>query len=550
MNAKLFVTAAAAAAGLSAANAAPAAERAPIFGICEHVACPGWDHDNCDRDLDAVKAAGIGWVRTDFPWNVCEPKDGVWDWTVFDRTVAEAERRGITLLPILCYDNPARGRFAWQEPDAWCEYVRRVVARYRRHFKVVEVWNEPNIGFWKPKPDADQYLGLLRRTYETVKRTAPEIRVAIGGTAGVPLDFFEKIYAAGGRPFFDIMNIHPYSWPEGPDARMKSEVDGLRALMARHGDAGKPVWITEQGWPTHKVRFGEEYALRAGLRLARPEMKTWRAAFARCRPDDATAPGCAEAIAALLGEGSTAKVMDSAELRAALASGAVDLVVYPCNEDFPYDTVDAVRDFVAKGGVLVDFGGYPMFYPYVDGTFVGSARQGAREGEEARRKFRVGVDAWWMNKDIPETAKCFVTERAAAAGYRADPAGFEAGRFFNARLLRPGDEMIPLLVGRDKTGADAVAACVYRFGSDMKGAVIVSSRGFTQGTSTEAQQAAHLRRMLEIAEELGIEAVFPYELRAWETDPYYSEHHFGILHRDLSPKPAYDAYRRFIAERR
>ena len=546
MKMKLFFGAAA----VAAACVAGGADKAPIFGICEHVACPGWDHDHCDRDFDVIKAAGIAWVRTDFPWGVCEPQTGVWKWEVFDRTVAEAEKRGLTLLPILCYDNPARGKYAWQEPDAWCEYVRKTVTRYRRHFKVVEVWNEPNISFWKPKPDAEQYLGLLKRTYETVKQVAPEIRVAIGGSAGVPIDFFEKIYAAGGKPYFDVMNIHPYSWPAGPDARMKSEIESLRALMAKYGDAGKPVWITEQGWPTHKVRFEEEYALRAGLKLAKPEKKAWRAAYAKCRADDYTGPAYAQAIADLLGNGSTAKEYGVDELKAALAAGKIDLVVYPCTEDFPYDTVDAVYDFVAKGGVLVDFGGYPMFYPYAGGKFVGSSQQGAREGEETRRKFRVSVDAWWMNKDLPQSAKCFVTDRAAAAGYKGDPAGYEAGRFFDTRLLKPGDEMIPLLACKDKAGKDAVAACVYRFGSDMKGAVIVSSRGFSQGTSTEAQQADHFRRMLEIATELKIEAIFPYELRAHEADPYYSEHHFGILHHDLTPKPAYNAYKKFISEQR
>lgn len=65
-------------------------DAAPIYGICEHVAIPGFEHENCGRTFDMMKAAGVGWVRTDFLWKVCEPKPGQWEWKVFDETVARA----------------------------------------------------------------------------------------------------------------------------------------------------------------------------------------------------------------------------------------------------------------------------------------------------------------------------------------------------------------------------------------------------------------------------------------------------------------------------
>ena len=51
-------------------------------------------------------------------------------------------------------------------------------------------------------------------------------------------------------------------------------------------------------------------------------------------------------------------------------------------------------------------------------------------------------------------------------------------------------------------------------------------------------------RSILVSLAVGVEKFFAYELRATESDPYYSESHFGIVHRDLSPKPAYDAIRR------
>lgn len=48
---------------------------------------------------------------------------------------------------------------------------------------------------------------------------------------------------------------------------------------------------------------------------------------------------------------------NSAILHSALADGALDAVVYPFSEAFPLETLEAVREFVANGGTLVDFGG-------------------------------------------------------------------------------------------------------------------------------------------------------------------------------------------------
>ena len=47
----------------------------------------------------------------------------------------------------------------------------------------------------------------------------------------------------------------------------------------------------------------------------------------------------------------------------------------------------------------------------------------------------------------------------------------------------------------------------------------------------------------------GVERYFWYEYRAPEEDPTYSEDHFGITHANMTPKPAWGAYRNFILAR-
>ncbi len=133
--------------------------------------------------------------------------------------------------------------------------MRTVVTRYGRRLPVLEVWNEENADGFRGVSNPTNYLAVLRRTHETVKRLDPEIRVAFGGTAGVPLEFIEEVYRLGGAKWFDIMNVHPYSHPERPEGAMDAQIEKLRALMERYGDTQKPIWITEVGWPTHHTRI-------------------------------------------------------------------------------------------------------------------------------------------------------------------------------------------------------------------------------------------------------------------------------------------------------
>ena len=104
--------------------------------------------------------------------------------------------------------------------------------------------------------------------------------VYLGGTAGVPMDFIEAIYRNGGGAFFDAMNVHPYNHPYAPEGDLDKKLENLRALMAKYGDAEKPIVITEHGWPTHDASVKGAAIIRAGLAIARPAQKTWRVIYA------------------------------------------------------------------------------------------------------------------------------------------------------------------------------------------------------------------------------------------------------------------------------
>ena len=543
---------------LAAASApllAAALDGASPYGVCSHVTRDGFSYrdESCRRIADS----GIGAVRSDVDWKRCQPEKGApFDFSFYDAAVESAERAGLRFLPIL-FRPPKWASPVWKHLDEWGAFVEAFVAHFGKRLPEIEIWNEQNLfAFWGGEPDAARYVEVLRAAFEASRRANPEVRVLLGGVNGVPLPYLRRVYENGGAPFFDALCFHPYCHPYAPEGAMDSDIEALRELMAEFGDAAKPLVITELGWPTHDV--GAEWApmLRTALAAAHPERKAWRVVYAAAAPGAGGEPphAVAAAIKAALPPGSTAEACFGERLRERLAAGDVDAVVYPFDETFPVDTFEDVFAFVKAGGTLVDFGGMPAWYPYREvspGRFV---KEGEGETVAAlRARLRLSLDAFWLNPALPRFLKALPTPEARAAGYKGDPAGERAGRFQTPRALAPGDEWTPLLVGKDEKGGDAVAASLIRYGGadGLTGCVAVSGvlkRG-KQATIDETAQARYLSRALALSLAEGVESFYWYEFRATELDPFYSEHHYGLVHSDFAPKPALGAYFTFVRER-
>ena len=134
-------------------------------------------------------------------------------------------------------------------PRTWLHFARFVgqcVARYKHRVKVWEVWNEPNIGFFRGS--AAEYAEMVKAAAVAARREDPDCRIAMG-CAGVDLDFLQRLYEFGCGPYFDVMSVHPYQWGRQlNDGWMIDKLQACRQLMDRHGDQHKEIWITEIGW--------------------------------------------------------------------------------------------------------------------------------------------------------------------------------------------------------------------------------------------------------------------------------------------------------------
>lgn len=553
--------------GAEPASSRPGVADSP-YGVCSHLG-GGEEHDQMPKNLELMKAAGIAWARADFSWSGVERKQGEWTFDRLDRVVDETNRVGLQVLPILNYD-VAWATPAFQHLDAWLEYVRRVVERYRDRIRYWEVWNEPNLeGFWKATPSGADYATLLRETYKTIKAIDPELVVLYGGLAGVPIDYFEASLDAGAGEFFDVVNIHPYRGgltTEQAIRRFEKDIAQFTEALAKRNVAPKPVWITEMGWATPPV-FGEtnNRVVSAGLQLLFPESTTGDeplpkvAIFydSRYEPSANAAP---QEFYRLLPAGYFARGRGGRGRRGGVESLVsfvdadgleklspkdVPALVMPPSETFPADRFDALAKYVADGGALFLLGGVPLYYrSVIDETGFYKQENHNPTHDADMRALRLSWYAWWTRENVPETAPLFVASESAKAleGYQPVVKG---SRFFDDSRLKEGDRFIPILEARDGDFS-GVAACVYDFNSDYRGAVVVSSilgdGAVGDNVSTVENQAVYLPQALLASFAFGVERYFWYEFHAPQRDDVDKEHHFGIVGQQLDPKPGYFAY--------
>jgi hypothetical protein len=507
------------------------------YGICAHVSRHG-DHELAEQEFALMRRAGIRWARTDFDWTTVQPRQGVWDFAMIDATVNKAEQAGIEILPILAYD-VAWARPAYKHLDAWLDYVRKTVSRYKDRLRYWEVWNEPDLEqFWHETPDPANYTLLLKATYEEIKRIDPELQVVLGGLSGIPYEYIEGIYKAQGAAYFDVMAVHPYRYPETPEARsLTDDLATLRELMRKSGDQNKPVWITEIGWPTH---LGQSQTLegivRSGLKAVYPDKKQWTLAVFD-DPAYAVQWNLADSQfeAMLPGNGKVVRIgLDQLQ---ELSPQTYDALIWPPEEGFAVEYFDAIETFVKDGGTVIFTQGVPLYYAAEQDANSRWIRSDA--GQDYRKRLHIGWEAWWTKAGVPKNVTKLKT--AQAGSEIRLPENIAAERFLSPSELKNGDKFIPLLQADDDNYA-GTAAAVFKLDSNLKGAVIVSTLFWDFRGIPEDRQAAILPRTYLIALHSGVEKVFWYNLRARENDPYYNEDHFGIVHSDLKPKPAYRAF--------
>jgi len=221
-------------------------------------------------EMAMLAGAGCRWIRMDFVWGATEREKGKYDFSAYDRLMDALKPHGIRALFILDYGN--RHYDGGESPRS--EEARQAMARWAaeaaRRFKgrgiLWEMWNEPNISFWKPRPNVDDYVKLALAVGKAIREAAPGETYIGPATSGVDFPFLETCFKGGLLQDWSAVSVHPYR--QTPPETAAEDYRRLRRLIARYAPAGKkiPILSGEWGYSAAWSKMNED---RQGLMLPR-----------------------------------------------------------------------------------------------------------------------------------------------------------------------------------------------------------------------------------------------------------------------------------------
>jgi len=239
--------------------AGPTSERSGgfLFGIAY-----GAGPDNhALRAAERSSLCGVKIARGHPVWPRIQPKPDQWDWSSCDEIVEAHAKHGIETQLLLS----GAPRWSWQNGGegvptvkAWTTFLRDLAKRYRGEVRFYELWNEPDIGFFRGTQQ--QYIELLKAGYAAIKQSDPSAQVTTGGFAswthsqtkpGMTARVIDQC-----QDSYDLIAYHRH----GEFAGFRDELQGIllpycRSVLKRP----KPLYFTETGMDT---RFGQHFQAR------------------------------------------------------------------------------------------------------------------------------------------------------------------------------------------------------------------------------------------------------------------------------------------------
>jgi GH35 family endo-1,4-beta-xylanase len=246
----------------------------PLLG--QHVHYLSDEGANTTQKFGAIRIWDNG-VR----WDQINPQPGVYDWTVLDRVVANAEAVGAEEIIYVLGGTPswaARYQQAGDQPfyfgpgtasvpndiEDWKTWVRTVAERYKGRITAYQPWNEANLSAMFYAGDQDSAVAMADLT-QGAKQVLDQVDPAATFTTASSTVIQTKSYVRSGwftryltglkqrgvKP--DTVSVHLYPWlKQGPgNGNLKDREKGLdlaQQVMANTGFKKYEVWDTEMNY--------------------------------------------------------------------------------------------------------------------------------------------------------------------------------------------------------------------------------------------------------------------------------------------------------------
>ena len=225
-----------------------------------------------EKAYDKVAEIGVKKARIQSGWAKCEKEKGIYDFAWLDSIVDNLYDRGIEPWICLCYGNPVYTEaakqvfgavgcppiFTEEEKQAWINYTKAVVERYKGKVNYYEVWNEPDGQWcWKHGQNSKELGEFTIATAKAVKDVNPEAKTIGGVICYHTLDFLNGALKTGMGEYLDFISFHEYTADE---TNVFEKVESFLALAKSYN----PKLELIQGESGSQSRSGGHGALKCG----------------------------------------------------------------------------------------------------------------------------------------------------------------------------------------------------------------------------------------------------------------------------------------------
>ena len=485
------------------------------FGVCSHPFAQR-EIGILDPLFDKMQEARVQWLRFDFVWTIIEKQKGQYNFAVYDQIVDSLAARNIKVLGILtCRRGNSQFYIDAKDRQDWLNYVAATVEHFKGRISHWEVVNEPNMKKDKDLAFAAEYGRALKDACLAIRKTNPDAAILFGGLAGVDKGFVEAALAQCPTNNFDIMNFHSYPAPGMPEENFEKCIATLEGAMDKFGGR-KPIWLTETGVSTPEEMSGESLIKVAAEKFGLAGKKV--AAISDGMEDSSRQ-------AKHLFGGAKVKKIPYSKIKT-LDENYV--LVLPSTQEFPYEYIGDLANFIKIGGGVIQNHGYPF-------VFDSSGKSGDSAGLNL-----IGANLtphWLYNPKLPSTVRVSEAQKLKVF-QNAKTADIRFLRCFNydAKRSPEGTSFTPLIT-LEVEGKTIVPAAAYRFPS---GGVFIGVAS-TDAHMSEKFQAAMLARSYIFALARGAQKVFNYNFRS-HGEVSVIEGSFGLVRKDMSAKPAFKVY--------
>lgn len=214
-----------------------------------------------DQEAEAMSMIGVNTVRLNPHWTKVERKQGKFNWDWYDKQVEAHTSRGMALQAIIhgiphwarIKSNGGKGNIP--KPEYWEEWVRAVSTHLKGKARFWEIWNEPDIDFFKGT--VDEYLDIQRTAAKVINEVDPNTMVMTGGFASIHHRHYKdeiiKRTLTEAADSFEAVTYHRHGYFE----RFYNEIDGnLIPLIRKHASKDIPLYFSETAMDT---RWGEKH---------------------------------------------------------------------------------------------------------------------------------------------------------------------------------------------------------------------------------------------------------------------------------------------------